>query len=242
MDKKPRPPKPIGSQTIDLRAIKQPKPPTQQHAKKPSLQIVSKNPPIPPPKPHKKRHWLKILLTIFFVTLFVGGLYILLILFYPKITKPSAESIHKKADVVIDNKNKLFIPSVGIESEIKEGDIKILDQGVVWHRLPERGNPEKGGNFILTGHSFVWGYTPQEVTKQSIFYHLSEAKHGDEVIVHWHGKIYKYKINGKKTVKPDQIEVEKQSEVPILTVYTCTTGGASDGRIVITAEPVNGKK
>lgn len=229
MQKTPGPPRPRGPKTIDLRRG------SSSH----SLPTTSKTLSSPVIKPKKQRRWPRIVLSILSLVLFLGGIYILFILIYPQVSKPSEKSVRAQAEVVIKEKNQVFIPSVGIRSEIKEGGIDILDQGVVWHRFPERGNPQKGGNFILTGHSFVWGYTPQEVTKQSVFYHLAEASIGDDIIIHWDGKIYKYKITGKETVKPDQTEVEKMSDKPKLTIYTCTTGGASDGRVVITAEPIN---
>ena len=228
------PPKPTGPKTLDLRQG------SVQHTKSAELkEQTHTEPPKPaPPKPKRRRGlWKKILALVLSFVLIGGGLYILFILLIPNISKPSDKSVRAQAEVIIQNKNQVFVPSAGIQSEIKEGGIDILDQGGVWHRLPERGNPEKGGNFILTGHSFVWGYTPQEVTKQSVFYHLAEAKEGDEILVHWNGKKYTYIVKGKQTVKPDATEVEKMSDKPKLTMYTCTTGGASDGRVVIVAEP-----
>ncbi len=229
------PPKATGPKVINLR--------DQAHAgQTKETKIHNKStpaPPIParPVKKPKARQWRKLLVILVSLLLIGGGLYILFILLVPVVSRPSEKSVRAQAEVIVQNKNQVFIPSVGIQSEIKEGGIDILDQGVVWHRLPERGNPEKSGNFILTGHSFVWGYTPQEVTKQSVFYHLSETKEGDEIIVHWNDKKYTYIVRQKQTVKPDATEVEKMSDKPKLTIYTCTTGGASDGRVVIVAEP-----
>lgn len=224
---KPGPPRPTGSQILDLR----------NNSNGPAPVVDTQKPNTKKRRPRKHRKWPQLLAIILSIILIAVGLYILLILQFPNLSKPSEKSVRAQAEVMVQNKNQVFIPSVGIQSEIKEGGIDILDQGVVWHRLPERGNPEKGGNFILTGHSFVWGYTPQEVTKQSVFYHLSEAKEGDEIIVHWNDKKYTYIVRQKQTVKPDATEVEKMSDKPKLTIYTCTTGGASDGRVVIVAEP-----
>lgn len=230
------PPKPKGPKTLDLR--KEPTDYTAQVSptRQPATEPAKASTVVPKPKKRKGR-WKKILALVLSLILIVGGLYILFILLIPNVSKPSEKSVRSSAEVVVKDKNQVFVPSVGIQSEIKEGGIDILDQGVVWHRLPERGNPEKGGNFILTGHSFVWGYTPQEVTKQSVFYHLSEAKVGDEILVHWNNKKYTYTVKEKQTVKPNATEVEKMSDKPKLTMYTCTTGGASDGRVVIVAEP-----
>lgn len=165
-----KPPKPVGPKILNLRDNS---PSTTQDSNNPTHESKHK------PQPEKKRkpkRWRKLLAMIISLAMILGGLYILFILIIPKVSRPSEKSIRQRAETVTQDKNQVFIPSVGIQSEIKEGGIDILDQGVVWHRLPERGNPEKGGNFILTGHSFVWGYTPQEVTKQSVFYHLAKPK------------------------------------------------------------------
>jgi LPXTG-site transpeptidase (sortase) family protein len=62
-------------------------------------------------------------------------------------------------------------------------------------------------------------------------------KVGDEVVINWEGKQYKYRITKLKTVKPNAIEVEDQTSDPQLTIYTCTLGGAADGRVVVVAKP-----
>ena len=230
------PPKPTKSNILDLRKVPTSPTKTNQSTQLNHRSKVENTNKLKVPKKPKKS-WKKITALVISLILVLVGFYILFILIMPVISKPSEKSIQKQAEIVVHNKNQVFIPKVGIQSEIKEGGIDILDQGVVWHRLPERGNPEKGGNFILTGHSFVWGYTPQEVTKQSVFYHLADAQKGDEIIVHWNDKKYTYTVSDKNTVKPNATEIEKASDKPKLTIYTCTTGGASDGRVVIIAEP-----
>jgi sortase A len=167
------------------------------------------------------------------------GIYILILLLTPKIQKKTEQTILKSQtqQPIDSNKNELIIPSAGIEAEISEGNITVLDKGLVWHRLPKEGNPTIGGNMILTGHSFVWGYTPKQVKEKSIFYNLSDAKKGDLLQVRWDGKIYKYKVLEIKQVKPNATEIEKPSKEPKLTIYTCTLGGSADGRVVVIAIP-----
>lgn len=179
--------------------------------------------------------WLIIFIGI---TLVLIGSYIGYILISPKINKKSQASIKQSAkEQPQSNKNVIFIPSVGIQADIAQGSVGLLDQGFAWHRLPEQGNPIKGGNMIITGHSFVWGYKPDEVKKRSIFYDLKNSKVGDEVLINWSGKQYKYSITKIKTVKPSAIEIESQTNDPQLTIYTCTLGGAADGRVVVIAKP-----
>ena len=190
----------------------------------------------PSMKPRKKKG--KLLLVFIGIILLLVGLYIAYLLISPKLakkpTKVVEQAVNEKPQA---DKNTIFIPSVGIQAGIEQGDINILDKGLAWHRIPDQGNPTKGGNMIITGHSFVWGYRPDEVKKKSIFYDLKNSKVGDEVVVNWEGKQYKYKISKLKTVKPNAIEIEDQTSEPQLTIYTCTIGGAADGRVVIIAKP-----
>jgi LPXTG-site transpeptidase (sortase) family protein len=166
------------------------------------------------------------------------GVYILALLLTPKLQKKSAQEFQKTQEQLQkSDKNLLTIKSAGVATEISEGDVNVLDKGLVWHRLPKEGNPEVGGNMILTGHSFVWGYTPKQVKENSIFYNLGDAKVGDPIEVRWNGKSYNYKVSETKQVKPNQIEIEKPSKDPKLTIYTCTLAGSADGRVVVIAVP-----
>lgn len=182
------------------------------------------------------RRILGILLIVAAGILLGVAVYTSTLLLTPRIYKKSVEQI-KQAVATSPNGNWLFIPSVGVSAEIAEGDIRILDQGKVWHRNAYEGDPRSGGNTILTGHSFVWGYTPKRVKDQSIFYNLGEAKVGDEVTVRWNGKNYNYKVSQVKTVKPNEISIEQSTKDTQLTIYTCTLGGSADGRVVVIARP-----
>ena len=92
------------------------------------------------------------------IILLLVGLYIAYLLISPKLTKKPTEQVQQAvAQKPQADKNAIFIPSVGIQAYIEQGDINILDKGMAWHRLPDQGNPIKGGNMIITGHSFVWG-------------------------------------------------------------------------------------
>lgn len=178
---------------------------------------------------------LAIILAILLISL---SAYLIYLLLSPKVHRKSAQEIYQSAaQAPTDDSNKIFIPSAGIQATIAEGNADQLDKGNAWHRLPDRGDPTKGGNFIVTGHSFVWSYSPGETTKKSIFYSLSDAKPGDEVLVRWDKQVYKYTVTDKKTVKPTDVAIEGKSKDPVLTVYTCTPSGSADGRVVLVAKP-----
>lgn len=194
------------------------------------------NQPVKKQKPKKRVRM--ILLLVLALVLLALSIYILVLMLLPKIQKQSPEEVQNTVEQAIkQDKDMVLIPAAGIKAEIAEGDANILDKGLVWHRFPERGDPSKGGNTILTGHSFVWGYTPQQIKEQSIFYNLNEVKKGDEVTVVWDKKTYQYTVADIKEVKPNATDIENKTTDPILTIYTCTQGGAADGRVVVIAKP-----
>ncbi len=161
------------------------------------------------------------------------GVYLLILFLSPKL-----KSYYSKNTAVTfdDKQNYLKISTHNINTLITEGGEEQLDKGA-WHRFPERGNPDIGGNFILSAHSFVWGKTPGEVTEKSFFYNLKDVKEGEEVLVHWDGKDYKYQVEKVSQVKPNQTEIEDISAEAKLTIYTCTEKGSADGRVVVIAKP-----
>ena len=135
--------------------------------------------------------------------------------------------------------NTVVIEKIGVRLDIVEAaDASALEQGA-WHRRPTQGNPEIGGNFILTGHRFGFDWTPQGVARNSAFYHLDKLATGDVVTIYWNGQRYDYTIDTKKKINPNDGWVENQTAEHILTLYTCTLGGEYDGRIVYTARPVS---
>lgn len=202
--------------------------------KKSSYSTINNHPQYHPKK--KSRAIISTILIILSGVLIGIGIYIIFLLLTPKLHKKPASEVKKEATQISEN-NMLYIPSAGVNAEIAEGDVNVLDKGKIWHRLPYEGNPTTGGNTILTGHSFIWGYSPEQIKKKSIFYNLSDAKIGDEVIIKWNRKNYNYKIIDKKTVKPNDVSIESPSKEDILTIYTCTMGGSSDGRVVLIAKP-----
>jgi LPXTG-site transpeptidase (sortase) family protein len=133
--------------------------------------------------------------------------------------------------------NTVVIEKIGVRLDIVEAENAAALEKGAWHRRPEQGNPEIGGNFILTGHRFGFDWTPQGVARNSAFYHLDKLTAGDVVTVYWNGRRYDYTIDTKKRIDPDDGWVENQTADHILTLYTCTLGGEYDGRIVYTAKP-----
>lgn len=222
----PKPPRSLGDRTIDLRKHR-----PEQSSHKP---YVAPQPRFKDQRQYKKRRPIKYILLSVAALMVLGAMYLFFLLQSPLAFRLSEKELIEKSKTVQDD--RLIIPKIGVDSPIFDGGVEQLERGL-WHRQPPYGNPQIGHNFVLTGHSFVWGYTPKQIKEKSIFYYLADLREGDEIIAHWKGQAYTYKVAEKKTVKPNDTEVERDTTSPILTLYTCTLGGSADGRVVIVAKP-----
>lgn len=132
--------------------------------------------------------------------------------------------------------NRIVIPKIGVNIPYGPGESS-LDRGAQW-RYPDRGNPDKGGNFIIAAHRFSIQPTPQGTIEKSPFYHIDKLVVGDKLVVDYEGTRYGYEITKMFDVKPTQIKIEAPSTDPKLTLYSCELGGAEDGRVVVVAKPL----
>jgi sortase A len=189
----------------------------------------------------KKQNTLKrkILLGISLLLIFAGGYLLYLTLAPTKVISPltpSAIDLNTEDDDE-DMRNRIQIEKINLEVPFFEGDASTLEKGS-WWRFPERGNPEKGGNFILSAHRFYLGLTPQGTRERSPFYNLEKLEVGNQIRVFYEKEWYDYIVTDKYEVKPNAVEIEWPTEEHRLTLYTCTLGGSADGRVVIEAKPL----
>ena len=131
--------------------------------------------------------------------------------------------------------NRLYIPKIDINLPYLAGPASVMEHGA-WWRKPENGNPKDGGNFVLSAHRFIMGLTPQQTLRKSPFYNINRLDVNDKIIVDYNGKRYEYLISEKHSVKPEAVEIEQRTAQPQLTLYSCTLGGANDGRDVLIAK------
>ena len=136
---------------------------------------------------------------------------------------------------VVSETNRLIIPKIGVDSEIFSGNADVLNKGT-WHRFPDRGDPDSGGNFILAAHRYVAQWTPQRTVKQSVLYNIKQIIVGDTITIDWKGKRTVYIVTEIKSVKPNDSTIELITSTPQLTLYTCTLKGVNDGREVVIAK------
>jgi sortase A len=178
--------------------------------------------------------WLWIIVPIIAAT---GGLYLFLLVASPALSpppKPSKTSWNEPVPAVPGlHEQRVYIPQLSLNLLYADGQSALNDG--LWHRYPGRGDPEKGGNFILAGHRFELGLTPGETKRKSPLYHLDKVAVGDYIYADFNGKRYQYKVTARYKVKPTQIEIEAPSNTAKMTLYSCTFKGSADGREVIEA-------
>ncbi len=170
------------------------------------------------------------------IALVLLSLFVLILQLVPnKAPLNSIEQEKYLALVPVTNEKRVIIPKISVNSKIYEGDSSVLDKGT-WHRFPDRGNPEIGGNFILAAHRYIFSYIPQKVTEKSVFYNIDKLNIDDKIYVDWQNKRYQYKVTEKLKVKPSDTQIESKSENAKLTLYSCTKEGQADGREVVIAK------
>lgn len=186
----------------------------------------------------KSRLFFFFIIPVLFVA---ASTYTLLLVFYPAVNyyisgDKASNEVNKEELKKMEN--SIVIPRIKASVQIFEGDQEDALSKGAWHRKPEQGNPLIGGNFIVTGHRFNFALTPSKVKNSSPFYNIDKLQNGDTIFIVWEGEVYEYEVSKIYTVKPNQVEIEDQSEEHKLTLYTCTLGGHLDGRTVIEAHPL----
>lgn len=167
--------------------------------------------------------------------LFVSGLYLLLLTVAPTLNVPGLTT--PQVTATENNANRIVIEKVGVDIPFHTGGPEALEKGA-WHRFPERGDPEKGGNFILSAHRFQLGITPQQTRAKSPFYNLDKLEKGDKITIKYNNLTYTYEVEEKYDVERTAVEIEAPSEAHKLTLYSCSLKGEKDGRIVLEAKQI----
>jgi len=170
--------------------------------------------------------------------LLLGGLYLLLLTTAPMLPHFGSPAVNFSSEQPSVHENRLYIPAINVDVAIAEGGTEALEKGA-WHRKPQNGNPEKGGNFVLSAHRFQIGFTPGQTQERSPFYHIDKLQPGEEIIVDWNGTRYHYTVAQTYKVDRHAVAIEAPSETPKLTLYSCDLAGEQAGREVIEAKPVD---
>ena len=137
----------------------------------------------------------------------------------------------KHEDIPADN--TLVIPSMYLRETVHEGPYEDTLSKGVWHR-PHTSTPDQGGNTVFAGHRFTYHGA-------AVFYNLDKVSVGDLITLYWNGEKYEYRVYDIQEVSPNAVEIEKNTETPMLTLYTCTPLWTVQKRLVIQAVLVEQK-
>ena len=125
---------------------------------------------------------------------------------------------------------EINIPSVGISAIILEGsDERSLRLGV--GHIPGTAFPGEPGNVSLAAH------------RDTFFRSLRKIRKNDEIHLVTFNNSYDYRVDWTRVVSPDDIDVLKSSEEPVLTLITCYPFyfvGSAPERLIVRAHRVAG--
>jgi sortase A len=94
--------------------------------------------------------------------------------------------------------------------------------------------PGRGGNIFIFGHS---GSVDAKHPYGQILSKLNELKIGDQVIVYYQKKEYKYSVTKSTLYAPEDLSALQPTTKERLTIMTCWPPGTLDKRMIIFAEP-----
>lgn len=144
-----------------------------------------------------------------------------------------SQFLGNRVDRSIPDDNRVVIPNIAVNSQIKEGpDIAVASDDGVWHRPNSSFDPAKS-NMVLAGHRFAYSHP------YGAFYSLDKVKIGDRLALYWQKKEYMYRVVETKVIEPTVVEIEGPTSKPTLTLYTCTPIWSASQRLVVRAELIN---
>jgi len=135
----------------------------------------------------------------------------------------------------------LFIPSLGIEVPIIKVDsfepkdfMGPLKRGVALYPSSLPGNK---GRTIILGHSAPSSFP--RINYDWVFSDLAKLKEGDEILINFNQKQYRYLVKGKKILKKgDELTVFSDDSFSELVLISCWPPGIDYQRLAVFADLV----
>ncbi len=176
------------------------------------------------------------------VVLFGLGVYGLVLLQSPELLINHASAAAHSAEEEFISNNQNFIEIEDLSLVVPFAKDNAPSSSAVWQRYEDVGNPEQGGNFILTAQRFKLGLTPSATKEQSPFYNLDKLHEKDTIKVYYNTKWYSYEVTKVFSAKANDDKVEATSANAKLTLFASGNDGNPDYGVVIEATPVNHTK
>lgn len=146
----------------------------------------------------------------------------------PVATAGNIQDVKLESSIVKDTvPDRIYFPLFDLSLDISEGEIKdnkwtLYDDRVSW--LSTSALPSEG-NVILYAHNLP-----------HLFGNLNKLSKGDEIVVMYNQKTFKYIVEKVVKVLPNDIDAVTSSQNQ-LTLYTCD-GSFDQRRLIVTALPI----
>jgi LPXTG-site transpeptidase (sortase) family protein len=137
----------------------------------------------------------------------------------------------------------IIIPKIGANAQVIPG-VDVNNENIYLGALKKgvaqalgTAFPGQGKHIYLFAHStdYIWNVG----TYNAVFYLLYKLERGDEVDLFYQGHRYLYKVIGKQTVDPSQVEyLTRQTNKEFLTLQTCWPPGTTLQRLLVFATRV----
>lgn len=125
-----------------------------------------------------------------------------------------------------DSPSRITIPAIAIDSPVVAGDDwEALKKGV-GHRIGTP-NPGERGNMVMSGHNDVYG---------EVFRDLDKLEVGQEIVVYAGSRKFRYVIQARRIVVPNDLSPLNSSRESILTLITCWPYRVDNFRLIIIAQ------
>jgi LPXTG-site transpeptidase (sortase) family protein len=155
---------------------------------------------------------------------------------------PPGVSMVAQKPLVIPPEATLNIPKIDVHAPVIYGSAgdeasfqKSLEHGVVHYSGTAR--PGEPGNVVIFGHSSNDWWEPGDY--KFVFVLLDKLTIGDKIGLDYQSKRHYYVVTDVKVVEPTATGVMSPTDVPTLTLITCTPPGTSYKRLVVRAREAN---
>lgn len=135
----------------------------------------------------------------------------------------------------------LVIPKLNLSAPViadvdgtdKDAYFKALEGGVA--HFKGTAKPGEGSNIFIFGHSSFYWYKPGDY--KEIFKTLPDLTIGDEIILWYNSKEYRYKVTETKEVQPNEVDVLQPTKQEQVTLMTCVPVGTTLRRLIVIGKP-----
>jgi sortase A len=203
-------------------------------------------------KIHKSRHFIPIIsgVAVVLILLFLqyNRLVISNVIAYvsPGNIDPQNIVIDPSTAVQVSADPKLIIPKINVDAPVfydigndYNSQMAAMAKGVAQFAIPgASSHPGQIGNTVIAGHSSNDLFDTGDY--KFIFAQLDKLDVGDTIYANYNSIRYTYAVTSKVVVKPTDVsKLVYSTNVPILTLLTCTPVGTSLNRLLVIADQIS---